>query len=70
MDVCENGCVIVSITNEIIQKRGFTAHCIAFRANSQNQVEQFYEAALAADGKCNGTTGLRPQYTETYYVPS
>jgi catechol 2,3-dioxygenase-like lactoylglutathione lyase family enzyme len=41
---------------------------IAFRANSQKQVEQFYEAALAAGGKCNGAPGLRPQYTETYYA--
>jgi catechol 2,3-dioxygenase-like lactoylglutathione lyase family enzyme len=41
---------------------------IAFRARSQKQVQQFYEAGLAAGGKCNGAPGLRPQYTETYYA--
>ena len=45
-----------------------TSFHIAFRANSQQQVHQFHEAALAAGGKCNGTPGLRPQYTETYYA--
>lgn len=30
--------------------------------------KHFYEAALAADGQCNGAPGLRPQYTKTYYA--
>ncbi len=41
---------------------------VAFRANSQKQVQQFYEAALAAGGQDNGAPGLRPQYTESYYA--
>lgn len=41
---------------------------IAFRASNQKQVQQFYEAGLAAGGKSNGAPGLRPQYTETYYA--
>lgn len=41
---------------------------VAFRAKSQEQVRQFYEAALAAGGKCNGTPGPRPQYAESYYA--
>lgn len=41
---------------------------VAFRAKSQEQVQQFYEAALSAGGKCNGAPGLRPQYTENYYA--
>ena len=41
---------------------------IAFRAKSQEQVKQFYLAAIAAGGKCNGVPGLRPQYTATYYA--
>jgi catechol 2,3-dioxygenase-like lactoylglutathione lyase family enzyme len=45
-----------------------TSFHIAFRAKSREQVRQFYEAALAAGGKCNGAPGLRPQYTETYYA--
>jgi catechol 2,3-dioxygenase-like lactoylglutathione lyase family enzyme len=45
-----------------------TSFHIAFRAKSQEQVQQFYEAAIAAGGKCNGAPGLRPQYTTTYYA--
>lgn len=45
-----------------------TSFHIAFRAKTREQVQQFYEAALAAGCKCNGAPGLRPQYTETYYA--
>jgi predicted lactoylglutathione lyase len=45
-----------------------TSFHIAFRAKSQEQVQQFYEAAIAAGGKCNGAPGLRPHYTVTYYA--
>ncbi len=45
-----------------------TSFHVAFRAKSREQVNQFYKAALAAGGKCNGAPGLRPQYTETYYA--
>jgi catechol 2,3-dioxygenase-like lactoylglutathione lyase family enzyme len=45
-----------------------TACHIAFRAKSQEQVRLFYNAALAAGGKCNGSPGPRPQYTENYYA--
>jgi len=40
---------------------------IAFRADSREQVDEFYKAALAAGGKDNGKPGLRPQYHENYY---
>lgn len=40
---------------------------IAFRADSREQVDAFYRAALAAGGKDNGEPGLRPQYHENYY---
>ena len=40
---------------------------IAFRASSKDQVDLFYEAAIAAGGKDNGKPGLRPQYHEKYY---
>ncbi|MBA3536570.1 MAG: VOC family protein [Tatlockia sp.] len=56
---------------EIAQYNNFiklTSCHIAFRARDQNQVQKFYEAGLAAGGKCNGVPGLRPQYTETYYA--
>ena len=40
---------------------------IAFKAKTRKAVEQFYEAALKAGGKDNGTPGLRPHYHEHYY---
>ena len=41
---------------------------LAFRAESRQQVEAFYRAALAAGGKDNGAPGLRPQYHANYYA--
>ena len=40
---------------------------IAFRAKTQNQVEEFYKAALAAGGEDNGPPGPRPHYHKDYY---
>ena len=40
---------------------------IAFKANTRKAVEEFYEVALKAGGKDNGTPGLRPHYHENYY---
>lgn len=40
---------------------------IAFKARTRKAVEEFYEAALKAGGKDNGTPGLRPHYHENYY---
>lgn len=41
---------------------------LAFQAESRQQVEAFYSAALAAGGKDNGAPGLRPQYHPNYYA--
>ncbi|HET7772258.1 MAG TPA: VOC family protein [Burkholderiaceae bacterium] len=41
---------------------------LAFTAESRQQVQDFYRAALAAGGKDNGAPGLRPQYSGTYYA--
>ena len=41
---------------------------LAFTAESRQQVEAFYRAALAAGGKDNGAPGLRPQYHANYYA--
>jgi catechol 2,3-dioxygenase-like lactoylglutathione lyase family enzyme len=41
---------------------------LAFTANSRQQVEDFYRAALDAGGKDNGAPGLRPQYSRKYYA--
>jgi catechol 2,3-dioxygenase-like lactoylglutathione lyase family enzyme len=40
---------------------------IAFRADTHEQVDAFYRAALAAGGKDNGPPGPRPHYHEKYY---
>ncbi len=56
---------------EIMQYKGeniLTPCHIAFRARSHEQVQEFHKIALEAGGKCNGTLGPRPQYTENYYA--
>ncbi|MEO7865763.1 MAG: VOC family protein [Sphingomicrobium sp.] len=40
---------------------------IAFAANTRAEVDAFYQAALAAGGRDNGSPGLRPQYHPDYY---
>lgn len=40
---------------------------IAWKANSREEVDQFYKAALAAGGKDNGAPGVRTEYHENYY---
>jgi catechol 2,3-dioxygenase-like lactoylglutathione lyase family enzyme len=40
---------------------------IAFAADRREQVDAFYEAALAAGGRDNGPPGLRPEYSPDYY---
>jgi catechol 2,3-dioxygenase-like lactoylglutathione lyase family enzyme len=40
---------------------------IAFRAETREQVNEFYQAALAAGGKDNGSPGPRPHYHKDYY---
>ena len=41
---------------------------LAFAAESRQQVEAFYRAALEAGGKDNGAPGLRPHYHANYYA--
>lgn len=40
---------------------------VAFAAETREQVEEFYRAALAAGGRDNGAPGLRPEYSDGYY---
>lgn len=40
---------------------------IAFAAESRDQVDEFYKAALAAGGKDNGAPGIREIYHPNYY---
>lgn len=41
---------------------------LAFTAETRQQVDAFYRAALEAGGKDNGAPGLRPQYNAHYYA--
>jgi catechol 2,3-dioxygenase-like lactoylglutathione lyase family enzyme len=41
---------------------------VAFKADTRQQVEAFYRAALEAGGKDNGAPGVRPQYNANYYA--
>ncbi|MDZ5457465.1 VOC family protein [Azohydromonas lata] len=41
---------------------------LAFRAETRQQVDDFYRAALSAGGKDHGAPGLRPQYHANYYA--
>jgi catechol 2,3-dioxygenase-like lactoylglutathione lyase family enzyme len=41
---------------------------IAFVADTHEQVDAFYRAALAAGGKDHGPPGLRPVYHANYYA--
>ncbi|HET7792884.1 MAG TPA: VOC family protein [Rhizobacter sp.] len=41
---------------------------IAFKAETRQQVDAFYRAALEAGGQDNGPPGLRPKYHANYYA--
>jgi catechol 2,3-dioxygenase-like lactoylglutathione lyase family enzyme len=41
---------------------------VAFRAVTRAEVDRFYEAAIAAGGRDNGSPGLRPHYHPNYYA--
>ncbi len=41
---------------------------VCLRAASQEQVQSFYQRALAAGARGDGAPGLRPEYTATYYA--
>jgi catechol 2,3-dioxygenase-like lactoylglutathione lyase family enzyme len=40
---------------------------VAFAADRREQVDAFYEAAIAAGGRDNGPPGPRPEYSDGYY---
>lgn len=40
---------------------------VAFQAQSQEQVDAFYAAAIAAGATDDGAPGIRPEYRDTYY---
>ena len=47
---------------------GETTVChLAFRAESQDEVQRFHAAGTAAGGEDNGAPGPRPHYHQNYY---
>ncbi|SKC21580.1 Catechol 2,3-dioxygenase [Kosakonia radicincitans] len=48
-------------------KPGAAVH-IAFTAQDRSTVDKFWEAALQAGGKSNGSPGIRCHYHESYYA--
>jgi catechol 2,3-dioxygenase-like lactoylglutathione lyase family enzyme len=41
---------------------------LAFEAKCREQVDRFFEAALAAGGRSLGAPGIRPHYDANYYA--
>ncbi|KAL5358979.1 Glyoxalase/Bleomycin resistance protein/Dihydroxybiphenyl dioxygenase [Aspergillus floccosus] len=41
---------------------------VALRAPDRPTVNDFHNAAVAADGVCNGAPGIRSEYHESYYA--
>jgi catechol 2,3-dioxygenase-like lactoylglutathione lyase family enzyme len=53
----------------LVETKERPAHLhLAFAAESRQQVDEFYRAALAAGGTDNGAPGLRPHYHASYYA--
>jgi catechol 2,3-dioxygenase-like lactoylglutathione lyase family enzyme len=53
----------------VAETRGSPGHShIGFVARSRAEVEAFYAAALANNGRDNGKPGLRPEYSPDYYA--
>ena len=53
----------------LYETRETPAHLhLAFIAETREQVDAFYRAALEAGAKDNGPPGLRPQYHANYYA--
>jgi catechol 2,3-dioxygenase-like lactoylglutathione lyase family enzyme len=56
--------------NDLERSREFYRRALkplGFAADRREQVDAFYEAAIAAGGHDNGPPGLRPEYSEDYY---
>lgn len=53
----------------LFQTNEMPAHLhLAFKADTRQQVDAFYRAALQAGAKDNGAPGLRPHYHPNYYA--
>ena len=48
-------------------RKGNSVH-VAFSAKTHEEVDAFYEDAIAAGGEDNGKPGIREEYSPTYYA--
>ena len=46
----------------------FNGSMVAFRARSWKDVDDFYAAAIAGGGVCDGAPGLRLHYSPDFYA--
>ena len=66
IELCRKGSTVSLI---FFQSEEKPAHLhLAFVAETRQQVEAFYRAALAAGARDNGAPGLRPHYHASYYA--
>lgn len=52
----------------IAERETVTPLHVAFEAKSQEEVDEFYDAALAAGARDNGSPGYRTEYWPGYYA--
>ncbi len=64
VEICPEGAASLCLFQT--QERPAHLH-LAFRAETRQQVQDFYQAALKAGGKDNGAPGLRTNYHAHYY---
>jgi catechol 2,3-dioxygenase-like lactoylglutathione lyase family enzyme len=65
VELCNDGTVSLCL----FQTEEKPAHLhLAFAAETREQVDAFYRAALAAGAQDNGPPGLRPRYHANYYA--
>ena len=66
VELCQKGGNASLVLHQTEEK---PAHLhLAFVAESRQQVQAFYRAALEAGGKDNGAPGLCPEYHANYYA--
>ena len=57
----------VSLCIRRVEEKATHLH-LAFKAETREQVDSFYSAAIEAGAEDNGAPGVRPQYHANYYA--
>jgi catechol 2,3-dioxygenase-like lactoylglutathione lyase family enzyme len=69
VELCSTNSSQSSVSLCLFQTDEKPAHLhLAFKAETRQQVDAFYRAALEAGAKDNGPPGLRPNYSGRYYA--